>query len=67
MKLIIGIVLGAIVVVFAAQNTETVTYTFWAWSVELPRALVVLIVFVFGLFLGWALTGIGRLKRRRQA
>jgi uncharacterized integral membrane protein len=64
-RLIVGIILGAVVIIFAIQNTETVTYTFLAWSVTAPRALVVIIVFVFGLLTGWLVTGLGRLGRRK--
>jgi uncharacterized integral membrane protein len=62
-RLIIGIVVGAAVIVFAVQNTESVTYTFLAWSVTASRALVVIAVFAFGLLTGWLVTGIGRIGR----
>jgi uncharacterized integral membrane protein len=63
-RLIVGIILGAVVIIFAVQNTETVTYTFLAWSITAARALVVILVFVFGLLTGWLVTGLGRLSRR---
>ena len=65
-RLIFGIILGAIVIVFAIQNTESVTYTFLAWSLTAPRALVVIVVFVFGLLTGWMVTGLGRIGRRKR-
>ena len=65
-RLIIGIILGAVVIIFAIQNTESVTYTFLAWSVTAPRALVVIIVFIFGLLTGWLVTGLGRIGRRSR-
>ena len=65
-RVIIGIVLGAAVIVFALQNAETVTYTFIAWSLSAPRAVVVLLAFVLGLVTGWLETGLGRLRRRAR-
>ena len=65
-RVIIGIVLGAAVIVFALQNAETVTYTFIAWSLSAPRAVVVLLAFVLGLVTGWLVTGLGRLRRRAR-
>jgi len=64
-RLLIGIVLGAVVIIFAVQNTETVTYNFLAWSVTSPRAIIVIGVFIFGLLTGWLVTGLGRLGRRK--
>jgi uncharacterized integral membrane protein len=65
-RLIIGIVLGIVVIVFAIQNTETVTYDFLAWSVTSPRALVVILVFIVGLLTGWLVTGLSRLGRGKK-
>lgn len=65
-RLLIGIVLGVVVIVFAVQNTGTVTYTFLAWSITAPGALLVIAVFVSGLLCGWLVTGLGRLGRRRR-
>ena len=65
-RLIIGIILGAAVIVFSVQNTETVTYNFLAWAVTAPRAIVVILVFLFGLLTGWLVTGLGRVGRRRR-
>lgn len=64
-RLIIGILLGAIIVVFAIQNTETVSYTFIAWTLSAPRAVIVIAVFIFGLLTGWLVTGLRRLGRNR--
>lgn len=65
-RLIIGIIIGAVVIVFAVQNTDSVTYDFIAWSITAPRALVVIVVFVGGLLAGWLVTGLGRIGRRSR-
>ncbi len=63
-RLFIGIILGAAIVVLAAQNTGSVTYTFLAWQVTAPGLLVLLAVYVAGMFTSWLMMGISRITRR---
>ena len=64
-RLLIGIVVGAAAVIFAIQNTEMTTYTFLAWGLQAPQALVVIVVFLAGIVFGWLISGLSRLGRRR--
>jgi uncharacterized integral membrane protein len=64
-RFIVGIILGIIIFVFAAQNTETVNYAFLGWTLTAPRVLVVIGVFILGLLTGWLVTGIRSLRKRR--
>ena len=64
--LIIGVILGAVTVVFAVQNTEIVTYQFLAWSIDVTRSLVVIVVLFVGMLLGWAAGGFNRIRRRNK-
>ncbi len=64
-RLIIGMILGILAVIFAVQNTETVTYTFLAWSIEMPRALTLIIVLIVGIGVGWVSTGLKRFTRKK--
>lgn len=41
-SLVLGIVLGALSVVFALQNVTVVTVSFFAWQVTAPLALILL-------------------------
>ena len=41
-SLVVGILLGALSVIFALQNVAMVTITFMAWNVTAPLALVLL-------------------------
>ena len=66
MKFIIGIILGALAVIFAVQNAETVSYNFIAWTVTAPRAIVILAVLIAGVLIGWLFTTVPRLFKRRQ-
>ena len=63
--LIFGLILGAVAVIFAIQNSEIVTYQFLAWNIDVTRSLVVIVVLLVGIFLGWATAGIARIRRRR--
>jgi lipopolysaccharide assembly protein A len=47
--LIIGLVLGALVVIFALQNITTVTVTFFAWQFEGSLALILVLAVVSGM------------------
>jgi putative membrane protein len=41
-SLVVGIILGAIAVVFAFQNVALVTVSFFAWSVSASLAIIIL-------------------------
>jgi uncharacterized integral membrane protein len=65
-KFIFGIIIGVIVIVFMVQNVETVTVNFFAWNVTIPRAIMVLIVFIVGTILGFIIRSIGYRKKRKE-
>ena len=65
-KFIFGIIIGVIVIVFMVQNGETVTVNFLAWDVTIPRAIMILIVFVVGTVLGFVVRSIGYRKKRKE-
>ncbi len=54
---IIGLLLGAVAIIFAAQNTDPVTVSFLAWQFHGPLALVIVLALVAGIlicaFLSW--------------
>jgi len=66
-RLILGIVLGALTVVFAVQNPQTVSYEFLAWTLSAPRALVLIIVLAAGVLIGWLLSALTRATRNRDS
>jgi uncharacterized integral membrane protein len=65
-RFIVGIILGALAVVLAVQNVETVSYTFLAWTVTAPRAIVLLVVLVAGILVGWFLSAVPRIFRKKN-
>jgi lipopolysaccharide assembly protein A len=48
LSLIIGLILGALFVIFALQNTAIVTITFFSWQLTQPLAFVLLGTLVAG-------------------
>lgn len=50
-------------VIFAMQNTQAVTYSLFAWSVSLPKALVIIVTLVIGVLIGSVFGGKSRRKR----
>lgn len=53
MALIIGIVLGAGVIVFALQNSQTVMVTFLGWGFEGSVAFIVILALLAGIIISW--------------
>jgi uncharacterized integral membrane protein len=52
--LILALVIAIIAVIFALQNTMTVTLAFLAWSVkDAPLSIVLLATLVIGILIGW--------------
>jgi len=58
---VVLLVLLALVIVFALQNTQVVEVQFFFWTLSMSRALVLLGTLVIGLFAGWL---IGRFASR---
>ena len=66
MKFIIGIFIGILVIIFMVQNVEVVDITFLAWTMNLPRAIMILIVFVLGIGVGYVARGIRARKKEKK-
>ncbi len=54
-KVVIGLVLAGLLVLFTLQNTEVVELRFLFWTLSVSRALVIFLVFATGLMVGWLL------------
>lgn len=53
MAVIIGIILGAGVVIFALQNVQTVMVSFLGWGFEGSLALIVILALLAGIIISW--------------
>lgn len=48
-SLFVGLVLGALTVVFALQNAAVITVTFFSWQLAIPLALALLSALALGI------------------
>ena len=65
LKLIAGLVLAGLVVVFAIQNAEPVEFRFLTWSFALSRALMMFTLLAIGMLLGWMLHALSSYRERK--
>lgn len=49
--LILGLILGSLSVIFALQNTDLITVTFFAWQIEGSLALILLLALLTGVII----------------
>ena len=56
-KLIIGLILAAVVVLFILQNVTTMELTFLFLTLSMSRALLMFLILSIGILLGWLLHG----------
>ena len=62
--LIIGLLAGALVIVFAAQNTATVSVVFLTWHFEGSLAFIIVLAIVIGVVIGWLLSLQNAIRKR---
>lgn len=67
LKLILGLLLAAALVVFGAQNTQSVSFHFIAWETPaVPVVLALAIAVLLGVLLSWIVSVPGRFRGMRQ-
>jgi len=62
-KLIVGIILAGMAVLFIFQNVTPVELTFLFWTLSMSRALLMFLILSVGIILGWLLHGSFRTKK----
>lgn len=67
--LVVGVLIGALVVVFAWINAEPVPVDLVLWRPEVSKSLLIFVPLVLGVGLGWsaAVVRLSRSRRRREA
>ncbi len=65
-KLYLSSILLLSILTFVVQNTETVTFNFLFWTIGLPGALMLLVVFIVGVATGLLLVA-GKSPRQSGA
>lgn len=67
LKLIAGLLVATVVVVFGAQNTQAVTFHILMFKVpSVPIVLALFVAVLLGALLGWIVSAPGRFRRMRQ-
>jgi uncharacterized integral membrane protein len=64
--LVVGVVLAVIVIVFAAQNTQSATVNVLAWDWAAPLFVIVLLSLIIGIVLDEIVGLLFRARRRRR-
>lgn len=65
-KVIAAWAIAVVFFLFMAQNFETVQISLLLWTLELPRAVMILLVFAAGILLGWLVGTIRGMDKREQ-
>jgi putative membrane protein len=65
-NLIIGLILSAIIVVFALQNAHDVKIVLWLWEIQCSLAFIIILTLLLGAILG-ILFSIPTLLRKNKA
>ncbi|WP_455233960.1 LapA family protein [Thiogranum longum] len=63
-RLIAGLLLGGLVVLFIVQNAAVVEIRFLFWTFAMSRALMIFFVLAIGVLLGWLMHGHVAHKKR---
>lgn len=63
-KLVGAYAIGIIALIFVVQNLETVQVKFLFWTMQMPRALMLLLVFLAGAATSWLVATLKRTERR---
>ncbi len=67
LKLTVGLLIAAGLVVFGAQNTQSVTFRVFAWETpSTPAVLALAVAVLLGVLLGWIVSVPGRFRGMRQ-
>ena len=64
-KLVIGVILGLLIIIFIFQNTTVVDIQLLFWKISMSRALIILIVFAIGIILGWIICSVRHSKIKK--
>jgi len=59
-KLALAWIVGISLLIFVAQNFETAQVSVLLWTIEMPRAVIIIFAFAAGGFLGWLIPTLRR-------
>ena len=58
LKLILGLVITGLIVLFVTQNVAVVEIRFMFWQVTMSRSLLIFFLLAIGIMVGWLMHGI---------
>lgn len=65
-RLILGLVVTGIIVLFVTQNVSVAEVTFLFWSITMSLALLIFFTLAIGVILGWFLHGFVTHRRSQE-
>ncbi len=65
-KYLVLMIMAALLVVLAVQNTQVVTYRIFFWKIAMSQVILVPFIFFAGFFAGYWLAHFGRRRPRRS-
>lgn len=63
LKLMLAYAIGILALIFVIQNLETTQVNFLLWTMQMPRALMLLMVFLAGALAAWLVATLKRHDR----
>ena len=64
-RFVVGIIFGALAVIFIMQNVQVVDFRFLMWTVSMSRAVLFFLMILVGFILGWGVGSYGKRRRKR--
>ncbi|MDY6822771.1 MAG: LapA family protein [Thermodesulfobacteriota bacterium] len=64
-KLLTGVILAVLTVIFIIQNTAVMELKFLFWRLSMSGALMAILVLSIGIILGWLMHGSFRRRKKR--
>ncbi|MDA3851167.1 MAG: LapA family protein, partial [Spirochaetaceae bacterium] len=65
-KFILGILMGLSSLALFIQNIEVVQVNFLIWTISMPRFLLLFTMLAIGLFIGWLISSLKHIKRKKN-
>lgn len=65
LKLIIGLIVALIAVIFVVLNTEAVAINFGFFKVRLPLIIILVVMVIIGILLGWFLGSDNQFRNKK--
>jgi uncharacterized integral membrane protein len=63
-RLVAGLILSGLAVLFIIQNVDVVEIRFLFWRLHMSQALLIFVVLALGIVIGWLLHSVSRHKRK---